>query len=239
MKYLLFLFLISISSVSIAQPNAISNDDPYESFNRVMFDFNMVFDDAIGQPVGRAYKNYVPQPAQTGLNNFFTNLKMPLNMANNLLQGKVERGLGDFMRFTINTVFGFGGLLDIATPAGLPYEREDFGQTLYHWGVWKNTHFIVMPVLGGYTTRELVGGGLETLGDPTFKYIIQTNIEGHISIYVLDKFNSYVKVLDLIDTLNEAPDPYIFYRESYIQFRTNLLYDGQAPISSLDDFDFN
>jgi phospholipid-binding lipoprotein MlaA len=238
-KSILALAFIGFTSLSQAESKAILNDDPYESFNRAMFDFNIVFSDKIGQPIGNAYRDYVPQPAQTGLNNFLINLKMPLNMTNNLLQGKVERGLGDFMRFSINTVFGLGGLIDIATPAGLPYQKEDFGQTLQHWGVWQESNFIVMPILGGYTTRELTGGLVDTAADPTYRYIIQTNLEGELTVYVVDKFNAYVKVIDLIDTMNQAPDPYIFYRESYIQYRTNLLYDGKPPMPSLDDFDFN
>lgn len=239
MKKILLTLILLFSSNAFAQSVAISNQDPYESFNRSMFEFNLVFHDKIGEPVGQVYKNYVPQPAQTGIDNFFTNLKLPLNMVNNLLQGKVERGLSDFMRFTINTVFGLGGLIDIATPAGLHYQKEDFGQTLYHWGVWKESNFLVLPILGGYTTRELAGGVFDGEINPTYRYIIQTDLNGRVVIYTLDQFNSYIKVMELVDTLKQAPDSYVFYRESVIQYRTNLLFDGNPPMPSLDDFDFN
>lgn len=234
-----FLFLI-ISSLSLnAWSQPFNEVDKYESFNRSMFEFNLAFHDLIGEPVGRSYKTYVPKPAQTGIHNFFINLRMPINMVNNFLQGSVERGLGDFMRFTINTVFGFGGLLDIATPAGLPYEREDFGQTLYKWGVWKESSFIVMPIAGGFTTRELLGASLDTINNPTYSYIIQTDTGGRTLLFLGDQFDSYIQVMDMVDLIKDMQDPYIFYRESYLQHRARLLYNGNPPMNSLDDFDFD
>lgn len=237
-NFYILAFLLVLSGCA-TQQQPMNNQDPYESYNRVMFDFNMTFNDVIGEPVGKAYKNYVPQPAQTGISNFVINLRMPLNMVNNFLQGNVERGLGDFMRFTINTVFGIGGILDIATPAGLPYEKEDLGQTLYKWGVWTESSFIVMPILGGYTTRELFGAVADSSYNPTYPYVIQTDLEGRTVIFAVDSFNSYVSVLDYVDQLKEMHDPYIFYRESYLQHRTNLIYNGKPPVNPLDDFDFN
>ncbi|WP_296830977.1 VacJ family lipoprotein [Thiomicrospira sp.] len=240
MKYtkttLLACLCILFSSTSSAQMNT---EDPYESFNRSMFEFNLAFHDLVGEPVGKSYKKYVPRPARTGIHNFFINLRMPLNMTNNLLQGKVERGLADFMRFTINTVFGFGGLLDIATPAGLPYEKEDFGQTLYKWGLWKESSFVVLPVVGGFTFRELAGAGIDASYNPTYSHIIQTDLEGRTKILVVDQFDNYIQFMDLIDTVRDSYDPYIFYRESYLQYRNNLIYDGKPPQPDLDDFDFN
>ena len=108
----------------------MNSEDPYESFNRSVYGFNMGFHDYIGEPVVRVYKDYVPSPVQTGFKNFFSNLTVPLDVINSLLQGKVEQSMEGFMRFTINTTFGIGGLLDIATSAGLPKKSEDFGQTL-------------------------------------------------------------------------------------------------------------
>lgn len=238
-KYFYSLLFLLLLSGCATQKQPMNSQDPYESYNRAMFDFNMAFNDAIGESVGNAYKNYVPKPAQTGISNFVINLKMPLNMVNNFFQGNVERGLGDFMRFTINTVFGLGGFIDIATPAGLPYEKEDLGQTLYKWGVWTESSFIVMPFFGAYTTRELVGVVGDASYNPTYSYIIQTDLEGRTAIFVVDSFNSYVSVLDYVDQLKEMHDPYIFYRESYLQYRTNLIYNGNPPNNALDDFDFN
>ena len=238
-KFITILFVaLSIFSVqTIAQP--FNTEDKYENFNRAMFEFNLGFHDYIGEPVGKAYKKTIPKPAQNAVSNFFINLRMPLNMTNNFLQGNIEKGLGDFMRFSINTVFGFGGLIDIATPAGLHYEKTDFGHTLYKWGIWDDSHFIMMPFLGGYTVRDLFGKGVEYTQDPSFSYIIQTTKDGHIAFSIADSFDSYVEVMPLIDMLKTMPDPYVFYRESYFQQRGRLLNDGQTQIQPLDDFDFN
>jgi len=237
-KFFCFITLSFWIATSVsAEP--MNTNDPYENFNRAMFDFNMEFNNYIGQPVGKAYKHYIPTPIQNGTSNFLINLKMPINMLNNFFQGNIERGLGDFMRFSLNTVFGLGGLLDIATPAGLPYEKEDLGQTLYKWGVWNEASFLVLPIVGAYTTRELVGSTMDGLYDPTYRYIIQTDLKGEVAVFLVDKFNNYIKVLDLAEQMNYMPDPYIFYRETYLQYRTNLIYNGKPPLPEINDFDFN
>lgn len=234
---ILLTLLISLSFQTSAEP--FNSEDKFENFNRNIFAFNMGFHDYIGEPVTHAYKKGVPKPAQTAVSNFFINLKMPLNMTNNFLQGNFEKGLGDFMRFSVNTVFGLGGLLDIATPAGLPYEKTDFGHTLYKWGVWEESSFIMVPFLGAYTVRDLFGKGVEYSQDPTFSYIIQTTTQGHIAFSIADGFDNYVQVTDLVDLLKTMPDPYVFYRESYFQQRARILNNGVTMIQPLDDFDFD
>jgi hypothetical protein len=66
---------------------------------------------------------------RTAVGNFFSNVSDVYSAANNLLQGKPSRAAEDTMRVAINSVLGIGGLIDIATPAGLPKYKEDFGQT--------------------------------------------------------------------------------------------------------------
>jgi len=248
MKYLFTITLatsLTFSSSSYAlnvQDNTadvvMNAQDPYESFNRVMFDFNMGFNDTIGKPVADAYNGILPQPARTGISNIFDNLKTPLSAVNCFLQGKPEDGLSEIMRFTINTTFGLFGLLDVAEPAGLDAKEEDLGQTLYHWGVWNESNYIVLPIVGSYTTRELVGGMVDNAYDPTYQYMIDTDDTGRVMIYIGDKFVDYTKVVKLIEDIKTQPDPYVFSRESYLQYRTNLIFDGNAPQANLDDFDF-
>lgn len=240
MKYFLLTLLLGIFSFSVLADDQPMNDkDPYESYNRAIFKFNMGFNDVIGMPVANAYNNYVPSPAQKGIKNFFQNLKEPLNIVNATLQGKPKEALTSFMRLSINTVFGLFGLLDIATPAHLKYQDEDLGQTLYKWGVWDKSSFIMMPIFGPYTTRELVGGSIDSVYDPTYPYLIKTSTAGRIGFFVGEKFVDYTDAVKLIPELKSQPDPYIFMRESYLQYRTNLIYDGHPPQPKLDDFDFN
>ena len=224
---------------SVVTPLApMSSEDPYESFNRAIFDFNMGFNDTVGQPLANVYNGVLPQPARTGIDNFFSNLKVPLSAVNSLLQGKVEDGLSGIMRFTINTTFGLFGLLDIATPAGLEEKKEDFGQTLYQWGLWNETHYLVLPFVGSYTMRELAGGSVDSFYDPVYPYVIDTDANTRSLMFLGGKFVDYAKIVGLIADLKNQPDPYIFARESYMQYRTNLIYDGKAPKANLDDFNF-
>ena len=246
---LLGLFL-SVSSINVyaeaedlpftepsAPAKAMNSIDKYESYNRSVFGFNMAFHDAIGSPVTNAYSTYVPSPIQTGFKNFFSNLTVPLDVVNSALQGKGEQSMESFMRFVINTTFGLGGLLDIATPAGLHKKNEDFGQTLFVWGFWDEATFVMLPFLGPRTTRNMVGITTDIVVDPVYR-IGDTNLS-QTAVSVGDTVVSYAQAAPLIDALSEQTDPYIFMRESYLQYRTNLIYDGNPPQVDLDDFDFD
>ncbi|MGC9385591.1 MAG: MlaA family lipoprotein [Hydrogenovibrio sp.] len=218
---------------------AMNSQDPYEGWNRAIFDFNMAFNDAIGEPVADAYNDYVPVPARIGVRNFFQNLKEPLNVVNSVFQGDIEGTLTSFMRLALNTSFGFFGILDIATPAGLTYHKEDLGQTLYKWGVWSEASFFMVPILGPYTTRELVGGSIDSLYNPTYSYLIETDDIGRLSLFLGEKFVDYTQAMGLVTEMRAQPDPYIFMRESYMQYRQNLIYNGNPPAPNLDDFNFD
>lgn len=242
MKKLLLSLVLALSSISCnAETNAqpMNDKDPYESYNRFMFDFNMAFNDTIGAPVANAYNSVIPSPARKGVSNFFQNLKEPLNIVNSLFQAKPKEALTSLMRLSINSTFGLFGLIDIATPAQLKYQQEDLGQTLYKWGAWDKSSFIMMPILGPYTTRELVGGSVDSVYNPTYPYLIKTDLSGRVGFFIGGKFVDYTKAMKLIPEIKSQPDPYIFMRESYMQYRTNLIYDGHPPQPKLDDFDFN
>jgi len=218
--------------------NPLPGTDPYEPFNRAMFKFNMVFHNTIGAPLAHAYLKIVPQPIQTGLSNFFDNLAIPIHTLNSFLQGKGKEGLEGVMSFSLNTVFGLGGLIDIATPSGLNPPQEDFGQTLYKWGLWPESHYLVLPIFGPYTTRSLFGNGIDDTVDPIYLQKGTLLSDNHWQLNTTSNFIKYSKATPFIDELKNQPDPYIFARESYFQYRKNRLYDGHPPVETLDDFDF-
>lgn len=238
---LLMSLIFSTNSFAIAPENqipAMNSEDPYESFNRVMFDFNMGFNDTVGMPLANTYNGVVPQPVRTGLNNVFDNLQTPLSAINCFLQGKPEDGLSEIMRFTINSTFGLLGLLDIAEPAGLPPKEEDLGQTLYHWGVWNEANYLVLPFIGPYTTRSLTGNAVDSIYDPVYNNILDLENDERSLVFFGNAFVKYTSVVKLVEDIKTQPDPYVFSRESYLQYRTNQIYDGKAPQPALDDFNF-
>jgi len=222
---------------SVESTTPMNSEDPFENYNRAIFNFNSGFNDVIGQPIANTY-NKLPTPITTGISNFFKNLGEPLNVVNSLLQGKIEVALSSFMRFTLNSTFGLFGLIDIATEAGLNYQKEDLGQTFYTWGLWQESSFIMLPFVGPYTTRELVGVSIDSTYNPTYHYVIEADDQEKILMFVGEKFVDYTKVAHLSDEIKKQPDPYIFMRESYLQHRTNLIYDGNPPEVEMDDFDF-
>ncbi len=221
-----------------AEPTSFVVEDPYEDFNRAMFRFNLAVHETVGKPIARAY-NSLPSPVKTGAHNFFTNLGVPLTVVHDLLQGKVEKAATDFMRFSINTVFGLGGLLDIASEAGMTYQPEDLGQTLYIWGVWEQTSYLMLPILGPYTTREAAGAAVDAAADPVYTTLLETNGDTRAALYVLEGVDTYSNNVQLIDQLKDQPDPYLFVREAYLQHRMNLLYDGNPPVPEVDDIDLD
>ena len=82
------------------------------------------------------YRAATPQLVRDGVDNFLANLRTPVVLANDLLQGEFERAELTLGRFMLNTILGAGGLVDVGGRVGMPERHdEDFGQTLAVYGV--------------------------------------------------------------------------------------------------------
>lgn len=229
-----------VSSKKINKAPAISSKDPYESFNRDMLTFNLAFHDSVGKPMIRAYRA-IPSPIRTGGENFLNNLSQPLSMLNSLLQGNIEDGLSTLMRFTMNTTFGLLGVLEVADEAGLEDKNEDFGQTLYVWGVWDEANYVVLPFFGPTTTRDLFGK-IEGTVDPIYHqqglqsiYNLESEEADRAILFIANGVTQYNRAEPLIGTLEQQLDPYLFAREAYIQSRTSAIYNGKPPLPKIED----
>jgi len=130
--------------------------DPWSGLNRRIYVFNANFDRYVFLPVVAGYQFVMPDFAEQGVSNFFSNLSEIRNVINSLLQLKIESALIGTWRFMINTSMGVAGLFDPATSMGAPQKIEDFGQTLGHWGV-PGGPFIVLPLLGPSNLRDTTG----------------------------------------------------------------------------------
>ena len=205
-------------------------DDPLESYNRAMFNFNDGVDKAIIKPVASGYKKVMPEVARTGVTNFFANLGDIWIGVNNILQGKVGAGVSDFGRFAINTTAGILGLFDVASNAGLEKHNEDFGQTLGRWGVGSGA-YVVLPILGPSDVRDGISlFAVDWRGDPLW-YV--GNIPTRNELYGVRVVDVRANLLDAGELAEEAAlDHYSYVRGAYLQRRRSLIYDGDPPRES-------
>lgn len=210
-------------------------EDPWEGFNRRVFAFNEVVDRYALKPVATGYRTVTPEPVQTGVSNFFSNLGEVRTALNSLLQGKPANAGLATSRFLINSTVGVGGLLDYATHMQILAEEEDFGQTLAVWG-WQDSRYLMLPLLGPSTLRDTTGLPADRASYPT------TYIEDDATRVGLTALNIVDIRAGLLD--REAlisGDRYRFIRDAYLQRRQFLINDGvlgDDPFA-MDDFDFD
>ena len=208
-------------------------NDPMESVNRHIYEFNEGFDRIILKPAAKGYQK-LPEPVQTGTHNFFNNLNDVLVIANDGLQLKGGQMGSDVLRFTSNTIFGLLGLIDVGTPMGFPKHNESFADTLGHWGVGSGP-YIVIPFLGPSSVRDAPSLVVDFFIHPLSLVSPASAVVAIGSVRIVDVRSQLLKTTDLRDKL--ALDPYIFTRESYYQWRQNRVYDGEPPKVIIEDFE--
>jgi phospholipid-binding lipoprotein MlaA len=207
-------------------------EDPLEPINRAVFKFNETLDETVLQPVARGYRAVLPGLVRTGVTNFFSNLEDLWTGVNNVLQGKVPDGIQDFARFTFNSTFGLLGLIDVSTDFNLPKHNEDFGQTLGRWGVGSGA-YLVLPLFGPSTLRDGLGLYLDGFADPVVNL---SDVASRNALYANRLVNTRSNLLDASRLLDEAAlDKYRFVRDSFLQRRRNLVYDGSPPLEDFDE----
>lgn len=218
---------IALAAIALAATGcaSMSEKDPYEKFNRSVFNFNDAVDRNALKPAATAYKTVTPSFVQTGVNNFFSNLSDVWSSANNLMQGKAERSLSDATRVVINSTFGLVGLIDIASDAGLKKHSEDFGQTLGYWGVPPGP-YVMLPILGPSTLRDTAGLPVDIAADPWgYGISVRARNIGTV-VRVVDQ---RAALLDASNLLEEAAlDRYEFIRDGYLQQRKGKVFDGES-----------
>ena len=206
-----------------------SEIDPYEGFNRKVFVFNKTLDDYVAAPISDAYLWVTPQFVQTGIANFFSNLKDINVVLNDVMQGKVQQGAEDTGRFAVNTTLGLLGLFDVATEFGLEKHNEDFAQTLAVWGVPQGP-YLVLPIIGPATSRGVPGGIFDVAANPA-TYV-------GVPIQLVQMLNARANATGALKFIDEAAlDPYVFTRESFLQYRQHLITDGESELDG-DTLDF-
>lgn len=194
--------------------------DPFEPFNRSMEAFNDTLDGAVLKPVATVYRDVTPDPVRTLVGNFFGNLSDVWSTLNTLLQLRMEDTVINAMRLGFNTLWGFGGLIDIASEMNLYRSPADFGQTLGYWGVPAGP-YLVLPILGPSTVRDTLGRSVESRGDLVLGL---DHVPTRNSLYALRAVETRANLLRASSVLDEAAlDKYSFTREVFLNRRQSAI----------------
>jgi phospholipid-binding lipoprotein MlaA len=222
-----------------SDPAALSDfratNDPLEPTNRVVYVINNGLDTAIMRPVAHAYGATVPEPVRNGIHNALSNLGSPVQLMNDMLEGKPHRAGDTVMRFVINSTVGFLGTFDVATAWGYRDHDADFGLTLTDWGM-PDGPFLYLPLLGPSDPRDTVGLGLDAAADPLIwvgqgPAVLALRIS-RVAVDTVDERERHDN--DIQTTKGTALDPYATFRSLYRQYRRaqlqKLLDDHRATV---------
>ena len=215
-----------VLSACATGPNANPND-PLEPFNRGVYGFNDAVDRAVVKPVATAYRDVLPSPVRTGVTNFFSNLQDLWSFVNNTLQLKGKGAGNSIVRFGVNTVFGLGGLIDIASEMRIERFPEDFGQTLGHWGVGAGP-YVVLPLLGPSTLRDTAALPVDMNGNALSAVDDTATRNSATALGLVSRRAELLEAGKMLDEV--ALDPYTFTRDAFLQRRLSLVYDGNPPM---------
>ncbi|EIL89840.1 surface lipoprotein [Rhodanobacter fulvus Jip2] len=232
-----------LTGCTIAKPRT---DDPLEKYNRKAYQFNDAVDQAVIRPVAAGYRKITNPPVRRSVSDFFTNIRMPITVANDLLQARPKQALQSTGRFLVNLTLGMGGFLDPASKFGIPLEDNDFGVTLARWGL-PDGDYLVLPLLGPSTVRDMWRMPVDSyFFDPLSLYADNHHYNGlqylPQAIYLITLRS---RAIDAENFLKSAYDPYVFMRDAYRQQRLYRIYDGSPPaaviqqMQGLDDDNFD
>ncbi|WP_237212811.1 MlaA family lipoprotein [Falsiroseomonas oryziterrae] len=209
-----------------------ANNDPLEPLNRGMYFVNEGLDTLVIRPAAEAYRIFLPPELRSGVRNVLGNLRTPVILVNDLLQGETDRAGVTIGRFVLNTTLGVGGIFDVATGFGLPGHAEDFGQTLAIWGVSEGPYLFI-PFLGPSNPRDLVGFGVDAASNPltwiSGNEFFDAATNTRIVLQGLDTREGLIEPLDAVR--NSSLDPYATIRSAYRQRRAAEIMnrDTAAP----------
>ncbi|MFO1039537.1 MAG: VacJ family lipoprotein [Geminicoccaceae bacterium] len=227
-----FCSLTLVALLGSAPCRADEVSDPLESWNRAIFGFNTIAYDSAVKPLADLYRRALPVEVRRSVGNFVSNLKLPVVMANEVLQGEFKQADGTFRRFAINSTIGYLGLTDPATAFGLPRHQEDFGQTLARYGVPAGP-YLVLPLLGPSNVRDAVG----RFGD---YLMLDSYLDTEATVAVLGASGlgeSERNLAAMADVASSSLDPYASLRSAYDQWRSADIANGEKVVGdpSYDD----
>lgn len=213
----------------MGEDSAGAVSDPLEPMNRVFFHFNDKFYFWVLKPVARGYDWIMPQPAQRGVKNFFSNLATPVRLVNCGLQANVKGAWTELERFVINTTVGVAGFGDPARNRWhIEKRNEDLGQTLGRYGIG-SALYINWPILGPSCARDTVGFVGDLFLDP-LNYLVP-DFAYNAGIRSYETVNGTALSEGEYEQFKDAAiDPYVALRDAYFQYRRNLVKNGADAV---------
>lgn len=228
MRCLPLVAIALLAGCTIAKPRT---DDPYEKMNRKVYSFNNSLDKAVIRPVAVGYRKVTNPTMRRCVSDFFTNIHMPISVANDLLQARPKEALQGSGRFIVNLTLGIGGFFDPASQLGIPLKETDFGITLARWGV-PDGPYLVVPFFGPTTGRDFWRVPVDGYFFDPISYFSRNNHYEYGQQYLPELMYLVTirsSAIDAESFLNSAYDPYAFIRDAYRQQRIYQIYDGNPP----------
>ena len=224
------MLVVLISSASVPARAAGTVSDPWESLNRKTFAFNEFLDRNFLKPAAKGYQAITPEPVDTSVTNFFSNLREVPSFVNHLAQARPKDAAADAGRFILNTTVGVLGLFDVASKVGIEQKNSDFGLTLGRWGIGSGP-YLVLPFLGPSTVRDAAGQTLDVFSYP----VVYLEAPAEIPVRALEIIDGRADLLETEKLI--TGDRYTFLRNLYVQRRQFLLGGKVAEPSFDDEFD--
>lgn len=214
-------------------PDAVADfeqmNDPLEPMNRDIFQFNdWLYDNGL-TPAAKAYRYVVPRFGRDRVADFLANLKTPVILINDVLQGNFTRGGVTLVRFVLNSTFGVGGIMDVSTPMGIPGHVADVGETLAVWGVGEGP-YLVLPLFGPSNFRDGAGLGIESTLDPLSYYLADNHMRWlSTTRFLISGLSAYEAYMDnLADVKRTSLDYYSAMRSLSRQRRDGMVADAKS-----------
>ena len=101
------------------QNEAPELSDPFEGYNRFMFEFNEGFYEHLMEPIARGYRDVMNEDIRMVISNIFNNALAPVKLVSSFLQGDLDKTGRVIGRTIINTTLGLGGMFDVAGSFGI------------------------------------------------------------------------------------------------------------------------
>lgn len=225
---------ISLALVALALSGCqyVSNPDnpidPYEDYNRQIFAFNEQADQYVITPAVNVYRTVIPAPFRMGINNFYGNISEIAYAVNFGLQGEWKSCYHSGLRLVVNSLFGVGGLFDMAYDLGLEKKRNDFGKTLYLWG-YESSPYTVSPFFGPSTTRDMFGFCVDKMLLNPLTYVNSGTIR--VDSFLLNYLETKSNISEYLKPMENTPyieDKYTFVRDAFLQYRQYQLDSGKV-----------